>query len=423
MKILVVGGDCWNDSTNGNNVYSNWFDDFDAEFANIYIGQGTPENKVCSKYFQITDRMMFRSLYSDRAGVAFNTELCKVESESFDKDWNIKVKRNMGEGLRIAREVLWSLGRYNIDKLKSFIDNFNPDIVFCTHIYSLRYGRLVRLVHSMTDAPMVGFAGDAEASLKNYSLNPLYWIRQFSLYFTYPKHIKQFKQYFTFSQKQCEEITAKYGVPAEPLYKCIQNLSVFEEKKPNEVLKLVYAGRLYCNRWKTLSAIGDALIELNKSGKKAELFIYSQDELTVEQEKALSKERFINFMGSVHPSELPTIYRDADIALHVESFDKKYKLDTMHSLSTKIIDLMSSTCAILAICWEKNNGWNYLKDNDAAFCLSDYFEILPLLKKIDGNRSLISVYAKKAYECGIKNHNKDKIHGQIRNQFSKLVNS
>ena len=128
-------------------------------------------------------------------------------------------------------------------------------------------------------------------------------------------------------------------------------------------------------------------------------------------------------MGSVHPSELPIIYRDADIALHVESFDKKYKLDTMHSLSTKIIDLMSSTCAILAICWEKNNGWNYLKDNDAAFCLSDYSEILPLLKKIDGNRSLISVYAKKAYECGIKNHNKDKIHGQIRNQFSKLVNS
>ena len=114
MKILVVGGDCWNDSTNGNNVYSNWFDDFDAEFANIYIGQGTPENKVCSKYFQITDKMMLRSLYSDRAGVAFNTELCKVESESFDKDWSNKVKRNMGEGLRIAREVLWSVGRYNI---------------------------------------------------------------------------------------------------------------------------------------------------------------------------------------------------------------------------------------------------------------------------------------------------------------------
>ena len=32
MKILLVTGDVWNDSTNGNNIYTNWFKDYDAEF-------------------------------------------------------------------------------------------------------------------------------------------------------------------------------------------------------------------------------------------------------------------------------------------------------------------------------------------------------------------------------------------------------
>lgn len=74
-------------------------------------------------------------------------------------------------------------------------------------------------------------------------------------------------------------------------------------------------------------------------------------------------------MGATNPANLPQIYKDADIALHVESFDKKYKYATVYSFSTKIIDLMASTCAIMAICWEQNNGWNYLKEEDAAIYL------------------------------------------------------
>ena len=36
IRILIVSTDLWNDVSNGNNIQSNWFDEFDAEFANIY---------------------------------------------------------------------------------------------------------------------------------------------------------------------------------------------------------------------------------------------------------------------------------------------------------------------------------------------------------------------------------------------------
>ena len=39
---------------------------------------------------------------------------------------------------------------------------------------------------------------------------------------------------------------------------------VFIEKKVGTPIRMVYAGRLYCNRWKTLAEIGKALRLINK---------------------------------------------------------------------------------------------------------------------------------------------------------------
>lgn len=427
MRILVVGIDCWNDSTNGNNVYSNWFTGFDAEFANIYLGPGIPENECCEKYFQITDKMMAQSLYSKRAGKCFRIPFEKMLAKSaaypsIESDETVykKAKAFSGQILYLVRDILWSIGRINKSALEEFITDFNPDIIFCPHLYSVRVRRVERIIHSICNAPMVGFTGDAEVSLHNISFNPLFWIRRIPLHWSYAKHIKLFKHYFTFSEKQCEEIIKQYGVPSSTLYKCTECKPIIE-KETNSPLKIIYAGRLYCNRWKTISSIGDALTILNRDSVKAEVYVYSQDRLTAKQKDALSPSRFIHFMGATHPSNLPRIYQDADIALHVESFDKKNRLDTMHSFSTKIIDLMSSSCAILAICWDQNNGWNYLKREDAAICISKTEEILPTLQEIVSKPQIIKNYAKKANECGMRNHSKERIQNQIKDAFTLII--
>lgn len=430
MRILLLSGDVWNDSSNGNNIYSNWFDGYDAEFANIYLSQGLPENKCCTHYFQVTDRMMLRSMFGIRAGKAFdycsttkNTQKelpNKLIAEQENTAFYTKIKKFASEPLRLARDILWSIGRYDEKALKCFIDNFNPDIIFCTHLFSIKYRRIELIIRTLSNAPMVAFTGDAEASLKNINYNPLYWARQLNLHRLYPAHVKIFKEYFTFSQAQCDEITAKYGVPSETLYKCA-DIKPFKEKQPNKIIRIVYAGRLYCNRWKTIAAIGEALTILNKDGKRAEVHVYSQDNLNEEQQKALSEKKYIYFMGCTHPSNLPNIYKNADIALHVESLDKKYKYATMHSFSTKIIDLMSSSCAIMAICWDHNNGWNYLKKENAAICISNYNEILPTMQRIVRCPQLLTEYAKKASECGAKNHSRQAIQQQITNVFTRII--
>ena len=222
-----------------------------------------------------------------------------------------------------------------------------------------------------------------------------------------------------FSQEQADEYHAEYGIETSTLLKCGDFPSSFNPKNVGTPIRLVYAGRLYCNRWKTLSAIGNALQVINKDGIKMVLDVYTQEELTSEQKNALSEKSFVYIKGSVSTDQLKKVYEEADIALHVESMDEYYRAITRVSFSTKIIDLMASSCAIMAICWNRHAGFQYLKEKDAAICLDSYDKILPCLQAIVDNTSIVQEYAKKAYECGKKNHSREIIQNQLKSIFEK----
>ena len=224
-----------------------------------------------------------------------------------------------------------------------------------------------------------------------------------------------------FSQDQADEYYAEYGIKTSTLLKCGDFQDTFEKKLVGDPIRLVYAGRLYCNRWKSLAEIGKALQAINKTGTRMVLDIYTLDSLTSEQAVALSEDKYIYLKGGVSPTKLKTIYENADIALHVESMDEYYRMVTRVSFSTKIIDLMASTCAIMAICWNQHAGYQYLKGHNAAFCVDKYEDVLPLLQQIVDNPALIQEYAKRAYECGKKNHSREIIHLQISTLLEEVI--
>lgn len=430
MKILLITDEEWNDYVYGNNVLTNWFTGFNAEFAQIYCSPGLPNNKICNRYFQITDGQMTQSLYTSKKAGSI------VKMAANDKDWEttkINAQRQGIYGLMkkislyvhtpvmMLRDAIWEFGYYDEKALKLFVDDFNPDIVFCPRYGTPKLLRLERIVHSMTQAPFIAFTADDEASYKEINYSPLYWLRRWYFHRALKRNMPIYREYLMFSREQAHEYFEEYGIKASTLYKCGNFAESFDFKPVHTPIRMVYAGRLYCNRWKSLAAIGEALRTINKDGVKMVLDIYTQEKLTSEQAKHLCEENFIYMKGSVPGSELPRIYREADIALHVESFDKKYMYATRVSFSTKIIDLMASTCAIMAICWNKHTGYQYLEEHDAAICIDSYEKILPRLQAIVDNPVIVQEYAKKAYECGKANHSREIIQHQIKNIFEKYL--
>lgn len=432
LRILLITSEEWNDYVYANGVLTNWFTGFDADFAQIYTSPGRPLNQVCNKYFQIDEKAMVKSLLSKRR--AGRVTSCPVDKQSIEQSkqnqrrkgiylFFKRISLHFSTAVQLLRDSIWMTGRYDLKEMERFISEFNPDLVFCPRKISPKLIRLEKIVSGMTNAPFVAFTGDDEASLDGFSFSPLFWIRKFWIHKLFKKHVGLYAHYLTHSEDQAREYFHEYGVNTSMIYKCGDFSKNLPEKNIGDPIRLVYAGRLYCNRWRSLEKIGNALKRINESKVRMILEVYTQDTLSRKQRKALTEDKYIYLKGSVDSYKLKEIYRQADIALHVESMDRNFRIVTRVSFSTKIIDLLDSTCAVMAICWERHCGYQYLQKHDAAFCISRYDEILPQLKDICDNPSLIPSYARKAYACGQKNHSRAKIQSSLLNLFRRVISN
>lgn len=428
MKILIITDEVWNDELHGNNVPSNWLTGLDAEFANVYCSPGAPKNMVCTKYFQMTDAMMAKSVLGKPAGQSFEIAVSQMQTEAtidiaapIPAKFYGMMKSIAGERIRTVRDLIWLLGRYNDKALKKFIDDFQPDIVFSPRLLTPKLLRLEKTIARMTKAPFVVFTGDDEASFLQISYSPLYWIKRVMFRKAFKKHVPMYKHYFTFSEEQAAEYRTQYGIRSSTLYKSGDFSKALVPKPVGDPIKLVYAGRLYCKRWKTLAAVAKALKVINADRIRMTLDIYTQEKVTDEHRTEILTSEAVKINGRVSPQELTEIYREADVALHVESFEKKYRYATRVSFSTKIIDLMASSCAILAICWDRHAGYQYLKEHDAAICIDDVKKIEPQLQLLAQQPKLIREYAQKAWNCGKQNHQRELIQDELMNVFKRII--
>lgn len=422
MKILVLSNEVWNDRINGNNVTTNWFEGMDGEFANIYCSPGDPYNDICRRYFQITDMMMAKSVFGRKAGREVHwTEEDEKSSDIEQEPEKLYsgLKKISGPFLRLIRECIWLWGWYDLVGMRAFVDDFQPDVIFSERMASAKMLRLERLAMGMTNAPMFAFTGDDEYTLQQVSFSPFFWINRFMVRDMLRKNVQKYRIYYMHSADQKALYEREFGIHCKLICKCGEFPSDYrpEDRKLHSPIRLIYAGKFYCNRWKVLSEVADALREINRDGVKMVLNIYTGDVPTRRQNELLNDGVSSIIHGRVSEQELAEKYREADIALHVESSDLRNRQATRLSFSTKIIDCIFSGCAVMAYCPPVQSGWKYLHDNDAAICVSSNAEMKAQLQEIVENPSIINEYREKAYRCGIKNHLRENVQKMLMEDF------
>lgn len=426
MRILVLSNEVWNDRINGNNVTSNWFEGMDAEFANIYASPDEPLNNCCQRYYQITDSMMLKSILKGiKAGKVlpvreYKTYNREAAAEAEPKKLYGFLKSISGPFLRFVREELWLLGKYDVSGMKSFIDEFQPDVIFSERMASCKMLRLEKIVSQLTDAPMYAFTGDDEYSLKQLSFSPFFWVNRFMVRRRLRENVKKYKIYYTLSEEQGEYYEKIFGCKCKLLQKCGSFDGDMKKRTVGNPIRMIYAGKFYCNRWKMLGDIADALREINKDSVKMILEIYTKDKPTEKQNELLNDGRSSFIRGGVSQVELTEKYKQADIALHVESLDLKNRLATRYSFSTKIIDCIFSGCAVIAYCWDQHSGLTYLKKKDAAICVSNSDEMKNAITEICQNPQIVSAYSQRAMDCGKQYHLREAVQRMLLDDFSKV---
>lgn len=406
LKVLVVGINPWIDNT-GINTLINFFENWDKQaLAHIYTRSNLPNTRVCDTFFRISEPAVIRSVYKRKTKTGARVE--NTRSANDNKAPNFyQGKKSWWK--QLLREIAWKFGKWKSAELRAFLQEYAPDVLFFPVYANVYMCRLQNYIAKITGKPIVLYISDDNYSYQSVAKSPCSLLHRFWLRKQEKKLFKAAKRVLVISPKQKEEYDALFKIECDILTKGVDFSSVTYTEKPiHTPIKMVYTGKLIIGRWKSLAAIADAFAKLNANRRAIELDIYTTDELTEKQKKALNKNG-CSVKGALSLEEVQKVQQDADILVFAESLERKYKNVARLSFSTKITDYLKNGKCIFAIGDKGIAPIDYFMKYDSAVVATSYNEIEEKLQMIIDNPLVIGQYGAKAYECGKKHHKKEKM--------------
>lgn len=424
MKVLIGSINAWHDSNAIGNTLSNWFSEqSDMEFSNIYSRSEMPSNKVCKSYFRITEIQMLKHIFSpEKIGGSFTLDLSQAKEAApkssgskerglinFIKKWNLKPAYMLSQSL-------WNSNLWLNGKFQSYIKDFSPDIFFSFATEPIILRKRMEAVKRIAGAKTVLFVADDVYSV--YLESKLPKAKQVISDFEWC--IQNCDLVYGASEELCKEYKEKFKREFCLLYKGCTVAPVKE--KNHETIKLVYAGNLFYGRDKTLCELVKAMKTVNESGKKKmQLDIYTASPTSEENAAVLNTDGVSKIVGSRPYSEVVSAMQDADIVLHVESFDPQEIKKVRLSYSTKIIDCLQSGSCTLAIGPDGIASIHYLKKTDGAITVTDTEDLTAVLRELSDNYEKISAHSVLTNKYAKEYHDIRVVRNNIKNDFINLL--
>ena len=424
MRVLVITRSSWRTDNSIGNSFDNFFKDWDdTHFYNISLRDEPTLSDIPLKSFHVSETQIIKGLKNKRYQVGQIETASKAnEQDNVHLEKRLKslsVKNSLGID-SIAQELLWSLNTWKNERLKNYVMEIAPDIIFMPVFPKAYPHKLLKYLHSITNARVILFHADDTYTLRQFNLNPLYWLHRFYLRKWVRNSVRISDLDYMISDIQREEYGKALNIEGKILYKC-GDFSKTPDNTVNENIELLFTGNINLNRWKTIIEIGKAVDELSDACYKLHFDIYTRTEMTKEMKKAFDSLKHTQIKGSISYSEVVEIQKKADILVHVEAYDLKNRLAVHQSFSTKIVDYLEQGKCILAVGPADVASIDYLKKNDAALVIADKNDIMLQLKNLMDNKELIKEYGQKAWECGKRNHQLRTIQSMLKNDFNELI--
>lgn len=426
LKVLLITRECLRSDSNEGNTLLNLFTGLPVQLSNIYCKPGLPDNATCSDYFQLTDKMALRAILNKspmgrRVKPESDEQTSVSKGEKENKRLYDLFRNHNWEIFYLLREILWQLAGVESKELEKFVQEAAPDVIVAPLCYSRYVLAVQRFAIKTAEVPAVTYIYDDLYSLRQFRISPLYWINRILLRRAIRKSVPFYRFAYTMTEQQAEEYKKYFDLPLKVLRKGA-NLRAIPTAKHKEV-RLIYAGGIYYGRDLTLKKVADAVRKLREEGEKVELHIYTTSPLKRKMAVQLND----GVASFVHPAvsavELAQRYAESDIALHVESFQKRNVLLTRLSFSTKIVDCLASGCAVLAICPPINAGWRYLKENDGALCIQNPVDVEEAVRELSTVPEQRRHYKEKAVELLRKNHDECRVKQELMEDLRMLAKS
>lgn len=423
-KILIVGRVAW---TINESTLLGLFGGFPADrLAYICIETREPDYTHCQYHFQISEVAMLHKLvkWRTKTGRALTLKQCEIDQRTKRDEESLLrlVRAHRSIVFLYLRELLWRLGGWKSNELKSFVRDFHPDAVFCIGDPMPLMIRLARFIIRLADVPASLFMMD-----DIYTYTPCHSF--LSRFYRWKLRneviplIHSCKAHFAISPKMKRECDRLFGTDCVLLTKGIE---VFAEplKQVHSPVSIVYTGNLLYGRLETLVKVAQTVKSVNDSGAgHAFLKVFSQTELDNSQRKRLLVPGACQLFPAVPYADLVRVYDSADIVLFVESLEEKNKYIARLSFSTKLTDYLASGRCIFAIGAEDIAPMEYLSAAGIGVVCNSQEEIEDKLTDLLLHQELIYKYARDSSEFGKLNHSAKVMHNRLANCLYSIVRS
>lgn len=425
MNILVFNEAAWDDKNSFGNTVSNFFCGEtwrNDKFSNFYARKQMPDNRITASYYNLSAMDILKGILKARIqGRTFKTENIDLEQEILDfaqdkEKKNIdKLHQNKNEFIYYGHEQVWRSRLWLNQHFKDFIAANTPDVLFAFATSPYILWPLIQYLKKHTTCKVVLLVADDVYGSYDYCA----FYRRGYLKRELENCILAADKIYGISDEMSVLYEKRFGKPVTTLYKGC-DLSVDPKQYLNQPLRFVYAGNLLWGRDDTLVQVAEALEKLNQDGQKAILEIYTGTTITEQLRQKLEKGSSSRIMGSRPYEEIKRIMHEADVVLHVESFEEKQKDTVRYSFSTKIIDCLQSGAQVLGIGPAGIASIEYLKKVDGAMVIDQQGQVGYAVEELIQQSKMLE-NAKQTRQYALQKHELNSVQEKLRDEFEKLL--
>lgn len=375
-RVLVVSHNPFSDVQNNGKTLLAFFEDWPRErLAQLYLTLDEPSFTNCDRFYRVTDLDVLKDLLPRTRGAAG-----PVTRRDWSADSEVKSslgKRRSYRAIRklflarppaalMARSFVWGRARSDHEQFRAWLDEFNPELVFFQSSSAVFAFDLVEQICRERDLPLIVETTD------DYVTPGPRWLPFSRTYYrqmqrAYQRAVDRAHAMVAIGDTMAQEYAVRFGGRWEV---AMNSVEVPETTPPRPVdsarpVLLQFAGNLGLERWRVLAALGSALDLLAEHhATSARLEIFSIDAPEPDVLAALTASPRVDFRGAVDSVALQQHRAEADVLVHVESFDPHNRHITRLSVSTKIPEYMAADRVVLAIGPADVASIRYVADED-----------------------------------------------------------
>jgi hypothetical protein len=394
-RVLIVSNNPLSATSNNGKTLASLFQRFPGDrIAQLYFSAEAPSGRPDFRYYRIDEREFTRSLLATDPGgtvVAASPTPIGIPTTGGRQPslTGLAFRLKDSHLVRLLREMLWLRRRVDHSSLASWIEAAPPDLVFLCAGDSLFAYRTVEQIVALTGASLAVFVTD-DYILPGRWRSALGRLRRALVASRMQRAVGSAAAFFTISPKMQRVYRNVLDRDSVVIGNATPSVRLpAEDDGKKAVTTLVYAGSLHSGRAGVLAALAQSISTHNAtcpSAQRAFLEVYTGTELSPAERERLNRPGASRLSGLLGAEAYRRAINGADIAVHVESFDRDQIAVTRLSLSTKIAEYLSLGKPILAIGPAEVASMEYLAS--VAECVTNPASLLPRLDTLLGNDEL-----------------------------------